>query len=208
MVVQENPYHYSMGRNAGPPSGGVPQMSTTTTTTRVVYLNGGGAQQRDPMEMVQCCGCCSMECGMVMLLIWENLGATSALDRMMRVVQGWSDIADDHKPLYIGVLVLYVLCLIPQIFFIFTFCRYICCTSKPTAADRQKLIRGVEALMLKAVVGYGIVGIVCFFLQSQEWTTVGTSFLLAGFFEVLLLLWWRTSFVQWWRAKLNSETYQ
>ena len=96
-----------------------------------------------------------------------------------------------------------MLCFIPQIFFIFTFCRYTCCTSKPKAADRHKLIRGLDALMVKAVLAYGVVGIVCFFLQTAAGTALGISFLLAGLFEVLLLLWWRASFVQWWRLKIN-----
>ena len=74
-----------MGRNAGVPKGLEPAaVTTTTTTTRVVYLNNGGEMKmgRDPMELVKCCGCCTMECGMVMLLVWEILGSASALDRM------------------------------------------------------------------------------------------------------------------------------
>ena len=212
MVVQENPYHY-------PPAGerhgtnlntsvryGPNGETTTTTTTRTVRSSrsgGGDLQQRDPEDYVNCCGCCSMECGMVVLLIWENLGLASAFDRISKVYKNWSDVTDKQKPLYFSIVAFYILSIIPQIFFIFTFCRYICCTSKPVALDRHKLIRGIDALIVKAVLAFGVVGIICLFLGSDTQTSLGISLLLACLFEVLLLLWWRSSFVQWWRIKIN-----
>jgi len=88
------------------------------------------------------------------------------------------------------------------------FCRYTWCFDKPKAEDRKQLIRAIEIVSVKFILGYFIIGLIMTHADILKYQIIGWIIMFVSLIYVLIIFWWRFNFVQWWRVRLNCEAIQ
>ena len=100
-------------------------------------------------------------------------------------------------------------CLALQLFGLGSFFKVQCCSGlDPTSTQRKWLIYGMNGMILKAIVGYGFVGVLTLLYglyinkllkaDADFFFYSGVAILIFGVFQIGLYIYWRGQFTKYW----------